>query len=361
MRTNPKVAAALCASLLASCGGGGGGTGGTGTLMVTMHDSPVDSAEHVFVTVERVEVFRHDAEGAEVRETLVDVPQQHDLLALQNGVEAVLGTATFPAGDYTSIRLIVAADSPEDVESLPADALNNYIVIDGTAHPLIVPSGAQTGIKMNHSFTLAEGQITVLTFDFDVRRSVTRRGQQDLYNLRPTLRLVDTVVSGTASGTVTTADPALAVPPGTVVTAFQAGAPVASGPVDETTGAYVVGPLLAGTYDLVVSAPGFAFESISGVAVVAEADASGNDFAIDAAATGGISGTVTPASESATVTLLWSGFAVATTSVDPATGVYAFDGLPVGDYVVNAADGTATASSPATVTDGVTTTVDLSL
>ena len=211
-RTVPVLLFALFALLLASlaaCGGGGGAVGGVpsrlGTLEVRIQDTPVDRAEHVFVTVDRVEVFRTEG-GEELRETLVDVPAQYDLLVLQHGVTAVLGTGRFPAGDYTSIRLIVGADSKQDIQSLPADQLKNYLVIDGSAYPLIVPSGAQTGIKLNHPFTLSADAITVLTFDFDVRRSVHQRGRQQVFNLRPTLRLIDTVVSGSISGTVATSD-----------------------------------------------------------------------------------------------------------------------------------------------------------
>jgi hypothetical protein len=151
MHTHPfarrtALGAAALLGLLAACGGSGGGGGGsTGTLQVRMQDTPVDEADAVFVTVARVEVFRA-GEGGEVRETLVSTPAQYDLLLLQNGVSAVLGTGDFPAGDYTSIRLVIAPDSRDAIETLPADELNNYIVIDGVAHPLIVPSGAQTGI-----------------------------------------------------------------------------------------------------------------------------------------------------------------------------------------------------------------------
>ena len=258
--------------LLAACGGGASEPG-MGTLQVKMQDTPVDEAENVYVTVERVEVFRTEG-GAEVRETLVDTPTQYDLLTLQNGVSAVLGTGEFPAGDYKSIRLIVAADSRQDIQTLPADQLNNYIVIDGVAYALVVPSGAQTGIKFNHHFTISPDEITVLSFDFDVRRSVHQRGHQPIFNLRPTLRLIDTVVSGTISGTVVTSD-AAPLPAGTVVSAQQAGAEIASAIVDVTTGDYMIGPLLAGSYDMVVIAPGYGFASESGVAVVAQQDSSG--------------------------------------------------------------------------------------
>lgn len=349
--------------VLAACGGGSAGTGdGTGTLTVKMHDTPVDGAENVFVTVARVEVFRTEG-GAEIRETLVDTPAQYDLLELQNGVEAVLGTEELPVGEYHSIRLIVAADSKQDIQTLPPESLNNYIVIDGTAYPLIVPSGAQTGIKMNHRFTLKEDEITTLTFDFDVRKSVHQRGHQGIFNLRPTLRLVDTVVSGTISGNVVT-DDASPLPAGTVVSAQQGGAEVASATVDVTSGDYRIGPLVAGTYDLVVIAPGYGFASETGVVVTPQEDSAGHDVTLAASAVGDLDGTVAVTDtvpEDVTVELVWNGFVVATTGIDPVTGAYGFTGVPVGDYTVVAGDGTSTTSGTGTVPDGASVTVDLTL
>lgn len=357
-----RLLALLPLGLLCACGGGGAGSGsGLGTLQVKLQDTPVDEAEHVYVTIDRVEVFRDEA-GTEVRETLTDVPAQHDLLELQNGVAAVLGTAQFPTGTYRSIRLIVAADSRQDIATLPAAELNNYIVIAGTAYPLIVPSGQQTGIKLNHTFTLSADAITVLTFDFDVRRSVHQRGHQGVFNLRPTLRLIDTVVSGTISGTVTTSDTS-PLPAGTVVSAQQGGKEAASALVDTATGGYVLGPVLAGAYDLVVIAPGYGFASEAGVSVAAEQDSAGHDFVLTAASTGDIAGTVAVTvtlPEAVTVTLTWNGFAVASTGIDSA-GAYGFAGVPAGDYTVSASDGTAPVSAAASVTAASTTTVDLTL
>ena len=364
----------LC--LLSACGSGGavgsdGSPGGPespgagkGLLQVRMHDAPVDDADNVFVTVDRVEVFRSDG-GSEIKETLVDTPAQYDLLALQNGVEAVLGTAEFPAGDYRSIRLIIAADSRDDIDTLPPEDLNNYIVIDGEAFPLIVPSGAQTGIKFNHHFTIDEGEIKVLTFDFDVRQSVHQRGHQGIFNLRPTLRLIDTVANfGTLSGNVATED-ASPIPDAAVVSAQQAGVEVASAGVDTTTGDYEIGPLAPGTYDLVVIAPGFGFASETGVQVVAGQDSPGHDFVLAPTDVGDLDGTVaftTTLPETVTVRLVSNGFVVATTGIDTTTGFYVFPGIPVGTYDVAATDGTATDTvTGVSVTGGAVTTVPLTL
>ena len=342
MQTFPRLALGSLLSLaLGACGGGspepGGGAAAQsqGTLVVTLQDTPVDHAEHVFVTVARVEVFRTTSEG-EVRETVVDTPAQYDLLELQHGVSAVLGSSSLEAGEYHAIRLIIAADSRSDIDSLPAAELKNHIVIDGTAYALVVPSGAQTGIKLQHDFTLSDDAITVLSLDFDVRRSVHQRGHQPVFNLRPVVRMIDTIVSGRISGTVTTAD-ASPLPDGALVSAQQGGVEVASAFVDAATGAYLLGPLLAGTYDLVASAPGFGFAARLGVEVVAQQESAGNDFALTPAASGQIDGTLTAATtllDAVLVMLRWEGFVVASAAPDLLTGEYTFGAVPEGTYSV---------------------------
>jgi hypothetical protein len=109
-----------------------------------------------------------------------------------------------------------------------------------------------------------------------------------------------------------------------------------------------------------VIAPGFAFASESGVTVTAQQESTGHALTLSAAEVGSAAGTVTlgtTLSESVLVRLRWNGFVVATMGIDATTGAYAFEGVPVGTYTVEATDGTTTVSSDATVTAGATTDV----
>lgn len=426
----PRVAALgvlLGLSGLAACGGGGAGGGAslptTGNVVVRMHDAPTEGIEHVYVTIERVEVRREvdgaddaedtpDVETADRRaggrggdddrdgkggrddgkdgkddgkggkdrgdrgrddgdddndviETIASVPGQYDLLELQNGVEAVLGGGSFAPGRYHSIRLIIARDSKDDRETLPAELLKNYVVVEGLPYPLVVPSGEQTGIKLGHEFTIEAGVTTVLTLDFDVRRSVHQCGRGHVYRLKPRIRVVPKVVEPDGSeapaaiaGTVTTTDFS-GLPAGTVVSAQQNGSEVASVAVDEL-GGYAL-TLADGTYDLVAIAPGYDYASITGVVISGGVAAGSLDLAVAPASVGSIYGTVSPAGENLTVRLLWNGLVVATVGADPVTGEYLLDAVPAGDYTVEASDGTATASGAATVDGGAGTLVDLGL
>ena len=77
--------------------------------------------------------------------------------------------------------------------------------LDGSTHEINIPSGSQTGLKLNTPFTLLAGEETSKTIDFDLRTSLVLTGSGK-YELRPTMRLVDNDLVGSITGTV---DPAL--------------------------------------------------------------------------------------------------------------------------------------------------------
>ncbi|MEA2080826.1 MAG: DUF4382 domain-containing protein, partial [Pseudomonadota bacterium] len=66
-----------------------------------------------------------------------------------------------------------------------------------------IPSGEQTGLKLNRGFDVPEGGMASFTIDFDLRKSVHKpSGLDGDYILRPTLRLVDDSTAGALIGTV---------------------------------------------------------------------------------------------------------------------------------------------------------------
>jgi len=137
-----------------------------------------------------------------------------DLLELRNGATTSMALASVPAGRYQQLRLIV-----ERASVTLADGYlfgNNTTTMD-----LTVPSGAQTGLRLNLKGVvdgsggggggafLVPGP-TVLVLDFDVERSFALQGSADDPAgfsgaiLTPRLRLSDAAASGTISGRVTT-------------------------------------------------------------------------------------------------------------------------------------------------------------
>jgi hypothetical protein len=76
-----------------------------------------------------------------------------------------------------------------------------------------VPSGAESGLKLNRGFTLAAAGMVALTIDFDLRKSLhAPPGQQgstpsctQAYLLRPTLRIGDDANVGAIAGSIDSA------------------------------------------------------------------------------------------------------------------------------------------------------------
>jgi hypothetical protein len=223
------------------------GTSGTGTVVVRLTDAPADNLESAVIYISEVTLKGSDASTNE--EIISNTKASFDLLTLQNGVTATLGSATVPTGTYSQVRLLV--DSARVV--LKA----GHTFADGsTTAKLTVPSGSQSGLKVNFSppITVTEGQ-TVLLVDFDVSQSFVFQGPPDHPNsisFKPVLHATALDVAASISGTVTpaTANATVYAIAGTdtAATAFP----------NATTGAYTLSPLAPGTYVVAAKATGFA-------------------------------------------------------------------------------------------------------
>ena len=188
------------ALLLTACGGGSGGSSSstTGTLNLAITDAPIDDAKKVVVQFTGVELqgpsgrIDRDFEDGSGNSVTMEI----DLLALTEGAtEDMLKNVILEAGQYNWMRLKVNAEK---------GMLDSYIKLkDDSLHSLHVPSGSQTGLKLNSGFVVPAGGVASYTIDFDLRKSVHKpsSANQD-YKLRPTLRLVDNISVGTLKGTV---------------------------------------------------------------------------------------------------------------------------------------------------------------
>lgn len=188
---------------LAACGGGGDGSpDANGRVSLSITDAPIDDATSVVVQFSGV-AFKRAGSAPETVQSLAPSPRQLDLLQYQQGRAALLlDGVTLPAGDYEWVRLIV--DNEPNVR-------DSYLVrTTGEECELTVPSGAQSGLKLNRGFTLPADGSVALTIDFDLRKSIhAPPGQQgstptctQAYLMRPTLRIVDDANVGAIAGTV---------------------------------------------------------------------------------------------------------------------------------------------------------------
>lgn len=198
---------------VAGCGGSDGDGGpGTGTLSLQITDGAVDSADHVYVQFSGLEIqaaggmrttLYYCQDPADPAKAIVSptpcatppAPKRIDLLMLSGGLaEVLLNHYTLTAGRYVWIRLMVDT----------AGARDSYIVVGGVEHELVIPSGDETGLKLNRGFGVPAGGSADFTIDFDLRKSVHLTGTGE-YLLRPTLRLADNTLTGAIAGTVNAA------------------------------------------------------------------------------------------------------------------------------------------------------------
>jgi hypothetical protein len=213
-------AAVLAALTLTACDGSLGP--GDARIQVLLTDAPADLIEAAWVDIGAIEILPTDGPAVLLTEDGTDGPV--NLLELQNEVTLMLADLEIEAGSYHQIRLFV--------ESASATLEAPYLFDTGLAKAdLVVPSGAQTGIKLN--LKAAEGDDNgeengegngdeddgggveisgdlVIVLDFDVNRSFNFQGNPHTpagikgVHFKPTLRVVVQEGAGSISGTVST-------------------------------------------------------------------------------------------------------------------------------------------------------------
>ncbi len=264
LRARPTLVALGAATLLAACGGGS--DDGTGTLRLHLTDAPACGFDTVFVTVEKVRVHRSatatDADGG-WSEVVLPTPQRIDLLTLTNGALAPLGQTLLPAGTYTQLRLVLS-------ENTPANPLANAVRTTGSSSEtaLTTPSAAQSGLKLNVNIAVAPDRIADVAIDFDTCKSFVKAGNSGKVILKPVLSVLP-LLSDAGQRVQGWLDPALVVP-GTTVSVQSGGSTVRATPPD-ATGRFVLYPVPAGNYDLVITAAGRVNAVMTGVPVVTTA------------------------------------------------------------------------------------------
>ncbi|MDX1634429.1 MAG: DUF4382 domain-containing protein [Marinobacter sp.] len=185
---------AALAAAVAACGGSGSDTA-TGTMSLGLTDAPVTDLSVAQLNITSVEVKPADGESVTINlETAVDI----NLLDFQGGKVAQLFEGQeFPAGQYEWIRLHLGED-PYVVEASDPNQTQIF---------LFLPSGRQTGLKLQGGFVIPAGGSSDFTIDFDVKKSIINAGGnapagRDKYILKPAHRLIDNVEAGSIVGEV---------------------------------------------------------------------------------------------------------------------------------------------------------------
>lgn len=270
-RSAAHLWAALCGAALvtlAACGGSSGSSetaiGGMGTLRVALTDSPACGYDAVNVTIDRVRVHQSSS-AADSDGGWIDMPvmpsRRINLLDLTNGVLEELGQTPLPAGHYTQMRLLLAANDAAHPMA------NSLVPSGGSEVALTTPSAQQSGLKLNVGIDVGANQIADVVLDFDACKSIVRRGNSGHYNLKPVIAVIPRIVDvGRIEGFV---DPSVAA--ATIVSAQSGGTVVKATPPDATTGQFVLYPVPVGNYTVVLINPARATAAIVNVPVVTAA------------------------------------------------------------------------------------------
>lgn len=260
---------AVAVPVLLSAGCNGTDAGTTGRLTVLLTDSPAAvDVQSATVWISQVYLIGgNDTIGPRV--TITTTPQEYNLLSLQGGVTALLGSTTIPTGDYTQLRMVV------DSAKITLGGGVTFVG-GGSSVGLTVPSGMQTGIKVNLQGALhvAPGE-TVLVVDFSVAQSFVLTGPATAPTgalFHPVLHATVEDVAGSIAGTVTPASANAAV----YAILNATGDTLGRDSADAATGAYKIWFLPPGEYT--VAAEGSGLSASKTVTLRPAQDTTGVDF-----------------------------------------------------------------------------------
>lgn len=262
-RTRAKLLLPLlaAASVLAACDGGGTGSDDH-RLTLRLTDAPGDLAQ-AWVRVEDIRLVGDaEGDGGGSVDLLATPTGWIDLLTLTGGGTATLvDGAVVPAGQYHQLRFVVCdayvVTDAGDVYATKDTDLPAGVTADGD---LQAPSFCSSGLKVKlpaGGVDLTEDS-QIMVVDFDVSESFGHQaGGSGKWVMHPVLRATNVEFAGGIAGTVTVQN-GVALPAcggaATGVTQFVpqalSGAEIVGSGTVQSSGAYQIRPLAAGTYTM---------------------------------------------------------------------------------------------------------------
>jgi hypothetical protein len=161
-------------------------TASEGKIRIYLADKPGEF-DAVNIVISQVSVHTSDSDTLSGWKVICDSTQTHDLLELRNGAMALFAEHRLEPAHYTQIRLKIGDGS--------------HVIVDGSRHDLEIPSGSQSGLKLNHQFRIEEDVTYELLLDFDAEKSIIEKGNGE-YRLKPVIRAIANATSGSISGIV---------------------------------------------------------------------------------------------------------------------------------------------------------------
>ena len=157
-----------------------------GEIKIYLADRPAEF-DAVNIVVSQVSIHMSDQDSVSGWMVICDTTQIYDLLELRNGAMALFADHELDPGHYTQIRLKITDGS--------------NVIVDGSQYDLEIPSGYQSGVKINHQFQIQEDVTYELLLDFDAEKSIIKKGNGQ-YQMKPVIRAIVMATSGSISGIV---------------------------------------------------------------------------------------------------------------------------------------------------------------
>jgi hypothetical protein len=208
-------------------------------LQVWLTDAPGDY-QAVYVDIAGIEIHSGE-DNTEKGWKALDVKKGvYNLLELTNGLDTLLGEIEIPAGKISQIRLKLGG--------------NNTIKVNDEILDLDVPSGEQSGLKLQVHEVLTEGITYKILLDFDVARSIVLTGNES-FKLKPVIRTITEAQDGAIKGNVTPKETTPAIyaisNSDTIATTYS-----------DSTGHFLLRGLPSGTYEVVLI-PNSSYEPVT--------------------------------------------------------------------------------------------------
>ncbi len=240
-------------------------TADMGTLTLRLADAPGEEVESAMIWVSGVSVV-----GDAGSYVISSDTASYDLLNLQGGVTAYLGSAEIPVGSYNQLRVVV--------DSARVTLKDPLTFTSGSNSELMkVPSGSTSGLKVNLGNVQVVPGETVLLVDFDVSRSFVFQGPPGgpmSASFKPVIHATVMDVAGSIAGTV------LPIEARAGLYAIQGLDTVATAAADTLTGEYVLRYLAPGTYSVLARATGYQDGLVTPVDVANSENVTGVDFTL---------------------------------------------------------------------------------
>ncbi|MDR2964421.1 MAG: DUF4382 domain-containing protein [Treponema sp.] len=159
---------------------------GSTRLVVGMHDTAqystarsagngkdIQNIQTLNLTVRQMVIIDMDGKHT----VILDEDRNFDILGVSRSDPVILSSVSIEPGIYHELRLVLHDE--------------NTITVNGEMHPIKIPSGEQSGLKLKGPFIIPNGKLFSLMIGLDTSKSISWNQGQG-YRLQPVLEITNT-------------------------------------------------------------------------------------------------------------------------------------------------------------------------